>query len=115
MCGLNAGCAKNAYTGGAQPFFEQGMGGATSAYCTGFSSCAAAVASKQAANIQTGSVYSMWTALSRDASWSPALGRTLPDSRVPGATASPPGSPACTQLPSLPMTLTTRSATDHPP
>ncbi len=105
MCGLNAGCAKNAYTGGAQPFFEQAMGGATSAYCSGFGSCAAAVASKQAANIQSGSVYSMWTALSRDASWSPALGRTLPDSRVPGTTACPVGSPVCSQLTSLAMSL----------
>src|SRR5437773_2781217 len=55
VCGLNAGCPGNAYTGGAQPFFEQALGGPTSTYCNGFSSCAAAVASKQGGNIQSGS------------------------------------------------------------
>ena len=104
ICGLNAGCAKNAYTGPAQPFFEQALGGPTSAFCSGFSSCAAAVASNQAANIQSGSVYSLWTALSRNASWT-LLGRTLPDSRVPGAVACPAGSPVCSQLTSLAMSL----------
>jgi hypothetical protein len=103
MCGLNNGCAGNAYTGGSQPFFEQALGGSASPYCSGFSSCTAAVASKQAGNIQTGSVYSMWTALSRQASWT--LGRTLPDSRIPGSQACPPGSPVCSQLTSLAMSL----------
>jgi len=45
----------------------------------------------------------MWTALSRDASWT--LQRTLPDSRVPGLVACPPGSPVCSQLTSLAMSL----------
>jgi hypothetical protein len=111
MCGLNAGCAGNAYTGGAQAFFEQALGGPTSAYCTtdakanpfNFGTCTAAVASKQGGNIQSGSVYSMWTALSRDASWT--LGRTLPDSRIPGTKACPAGSPVCSQLTSLAMSL----------
>ncbi|PYT53615.1 MAG: carboxypeptidase regulatory-like domain-containing protein, partial [Acidobacteria bacterium] len=103
MCGLDAGCAGNAYTGGALPFFEQALGGPTSAYCSGFSSCAAAVASKQAGNIKQGSVYSMWTALARDTSWT--LGRTLPDSVVPGSTACPTGAPVCSQLTSLAMSL----------
>jgi hypothetical protein len=99
MCGLNAGpCANNAYTGGPQPFFETALGGPASAYCTGFSSCAAAVASKQAANIQSGAVYSMWTALSGASSW--MLPRTLPDSK-----ACPPGAPVCSQLTSLAMSL----------
>jgi hypothetical protein len=105
MCGLNAGpCAGNAYTGGAQPFFEQALGGPTSAFCTGFSSCAAAVASKQASNIQSGSVYSMWTALSGVSSWMQGQ-RTLPDSKVPGSLACPPGAPVCSQLSSLAMSL----------
>jgi hypothetical protein len=103
MCGLIAGCAGNAYTGGAQPFFEQALGGPSSAFCTGFSSCTAAVGSKQAGNIQTGSVYNMWTALSRSASWT--LNRTLPDSAVPGTQQCPPGSPVCSQLTSLAMSL----------
>ena len=103
MCGLNAGCAGNAYTGAAQPFFEQALGGPTSAYCSGFSSCAAAVASKQAANIQSGAVYNLWTALSGNAAWT--LARTLPDSRVPGTVACPAGSPVCSQLTSLAMSL----------
>ncbi len=103
ICGLNAGCAKNAYTGGAQPFFEQALGGPTSAYCSGFGSCAAAVASNQAGNIRTASVYDMWTALSGVSSWT--LGRTLPDSRVPGTAACPAGSLVCSQLTSLAMSL----------
>lgn len=106
ICGLNTGCAGNTYTGGPQAFFEQALGGPTSAYCTGFSSCTAAVASKQGGtggNIQTGSVYSLWTALSSSAAWT--LQRTLPDSRVPGTVACPAGSPVCSQLTSLAMSL----------
>jgi len=103
ICGLNAGCAGNAYTGGPLPFFEAALGGPTSAFCNGFSSCAAAVASKQASNIQSGAVYSMWTALSGVSSW--MLGRTLPDSKVPGALACPAGAPVCSQLSSLAMSL----------
>jgi hypothetical protein len=103
MCGLTGPCSNTAYSGSALPFFEQALGGATSAYCTGYSSCAAAVAAKQTSNIQTGAVYSLWTALSRTSSW--ALGRTLPDSRVPGATACPAGTPVCSQLTSLAMSL----------
>jgi hypothetical protein len=108
VCGLNAGCAGNAYTGGPQPFFEQALS-ATPTYCSGFSSCAAAVASKQGGpggNIRTGSVYSMWSALSQNASWT--LGRTLPDSRIPGPQACPTASPlppVCSQVTSLAMSL----------
>jgi Carboxypeptidase regulatory-like domain len=59
----------------AQPFFEAAMGGPSSAYCAGFPSCSAAVASKQASNIKTTQVYSMWAALNSAPSWT--LGRTL--------------------------------------
>ena len=105
VCGLNAGCANNNYSGGSQAFFEQALGGPTSTYCSGFGSCAAAVASKQNKNISSGSVYDMWTALSGDAAWT--LPRTLPDSRVPGTQACPPGpaTPVCSQLTSLGMSL----------
>lgn len=67
----------------AQPWFEAAMGGAGSAYCSGFSSCTAAVASNESANIdmsqQNGpAVYDLWQDLSKSASWT--LGRTMPSS-----------------------------------
>ncbi|HEY2017715.1 MAG TPA: carboxypeptidase regulatory-like domain-containing protein, partial [Bryobacteraceae bacterium] len=58
-----------------QPFFEAALGGTGGAYCAGFASCTAAVASKQATNIKTTQVYSMWAALNAAPSWT--LGRTL--------------------------------------
>ncbi len=128
ICGLNGPtCANNnisldssgrpfLYTGPAQPFLEAAMGGPNSTFCTGFSSCTAAALSprtpadvvnpnSQLSNVQLGAAYSLWTALSRNASWTPALGRTLPDSRVPGTAACPAGSPVCSQLTSLAMSL----------
>ncbi len=62
----------------AQPFFESAMGGPSSAYCTGFANCTAAVASKQRTNILTTSVYNMWAALNSAPGWT--LGRTMPSS-----------------------------------
>src|SRR5258708_9210459 len=64
------------YTGPAQPFFEQALGGPTSAFCSGFSSCTAALASPQTpggvknpnsqlSNLQLGAAYSLWSTLSR--------------------------------------------------
>jgi len=105
ICGLGGGpCAGKAYSGGAQPFFEAAMGGPSSAYCTGFANCTAAVASKQASNISLGQVYNMWSGLASSTSW--ALGRTLPDSNPPG------GCPAvttsttlCRQVTSIDMSL----------
>lgn len=58
-----------------QAFFEAALGGAGSAYCTGFANCTAAVASKEASNIKTTSVYNMWINLNKAASWQ--LGRTM--------------------------------------
>jgi Carboxypeptidase regulatory-like domain len=50
-----------------QPFFESALGGATSAYCSGFSSCTAAVVYKEGItgnqNLLTQSVWSMWSDL----------------------------------------------------
>ncbi|MGA2271537.1 MAG: carboxypeptidase-like regulatory domain-containing protein [Bryobacteraceae bacterium] len=60
------------------PWFEAAMGGASSAYCTGYGSCTAAVASKQKTNITGTRVYDFWAALAKDASWT--LGRTQPSS-----------------------------------
>ena len=83
ICGLGGGACTNAtYTGGPQPFFEQALGGTGSAYCTGFTSCTAAVAKNQLSNIQLGAVYDMWAKLSSSPGWT--LGRTLPSSN-PGS------------------------------
>jgi hypothetical protein len=62
----------------AQPFLENALGGPGSAYCTGFASCTAAVASKQKSQITGTQVYNLWSALSNSPSWT--QGRTLPDS-----------------------------------
>ncbi len=59
----------------AQPFFEAAMGGPGSPYCTGFASCTAAVASKEATNIKTTAVYNMWINLNNAPGWT--LGRTM--------------------------------------
>ncbi|HEX4169828.1 MAG TPA: carboxypeptidase-like regulatory domain-containing protein [Bryobacteraceae bacterium] len=68
-----------------QPFLESVMGGPNSAYCKGYSSCTAAIASKQKTQITGTQVYNLWTNLSKTSSWT--LGRTLPDS-APAQTAS---------------------------
>ncbi|HEV3199289.1 MAG TPA: carboxypeptidase-like regulatory domain-containing protein [Bryobacteraceae bacterium] len=64
-----------------QPFFEAALGGPSGSYCSGFASCTAAVASKQASNIKTTQVYSMWAALNAAPSWT--LGRTLLSTPAP--------------------------------
>jgi Carboxypeptidase regulatory-like domain len=46
-----------------QPFFENALGGAGSAYCTGYQSCTAAVVAKQASNFGSQNVFSLWQAL----------------------------------------------------
>jgi Carboxypeptidase regulatory-like domain len=46
-----------------QPFFETALGGPTSAYCTGFSSCTAAAVSNEFGNFQSQSVWSLWSNL----------------------------------------------------
>lgn len=59
-------CAKNptpTATIAAQPFFETALGGPTSQYCTGFSSCTAAVVSKQASKFRAQQVFSLWQSL----------------------------------------------------
>jgi len=59
----------------AQPFFESALGGANSAYCTGYASCTAAVASKLTSTFRSGGVSDIWNAINKAASWS--LGRTM--------------------------------------
>ena len=68
-----------------QPFFESALGGANSAYCTGYASCTAAVAAKQKSQITGTQVYTLWSAMGNSPSWT--LGRTLPSS-APAQTAS---------------------------
>jgi len=46
-----------------QPFFETALGGASSAYCSGFASCTAAVVFNEEGNLATQSVWSMWSDL----------------------------------------------------
>ena len=68
-----------------QPFFESALGGASGAYCAGFASCTAAVASKQATAIKGTQVYNLWAALNNAPGWTP--GRTLPSTN-PAQTAN---------------------------
>ena len=68
-----------------QPFFETALGGANSGYCTGYSSCTAAVASKQKNQITGTQVYTLWSQLSNANGW--ILPRTLPSS-APAQTAN---------------------------
>ena len=71
----------------AQPFFENAMGGAKSAYCSGFTSCTAAVAFNNASLIQNTQVSDLWSGLAKNPSWT--LGRTLVTSAIPGGAATP--------------------------
>jgi hypothetical protein len=68
----------------AQPFFEAALGGAGSAYCAGYSSCTAALASKNTALFKETAVSDIWTAMTKAPSWT--LGRTLLAQPVPGST-----------------------------
>ncbi len=63
-----------------QPFFESALGGPTSAFCKGFSSCTAAVVANPNMNsfISQTQVFQLWSALSNTKSWT--LGRTIPSS-----------------------------------
>ena len=58
-----------------QPFFEAALGGVGSAYCTGYTSCTAALASKQTSNIKSLLVTNLWLAMNAAPGWT--LGRTM--------------------------------------
>jgi hypothetical protein len=61
-CGLGGpNCAANAGAVTPQPFFEAALTG--TGYCTGFSSCTAAMVSKEAANLGNQSVWNLWSDL----------------------------------------------------
>ncbi len=66
---------------GAQPFFDAALGGPGSAYCAGFTSCAAAVAANLKSSVAAGQVYTVFQNLSEaKPSWT--LGRTLINSPI---------------------------------
>ena len=68
----------------AQPFIENVLGGSSAAYCQGFSSCTAALASKNTALIKETAVADLWNAMGKVPSWT--LGRTLLAQPIPGGT-----------------------------
>ncbi|HEU5451643.1 MAG TPA: carboxypeptidase-like regulatory domain-containing protein [Terriglobales bacterium] len=119
ICGLQTNCAANlstyAYTGAPQAFFESALGGTSSAFCAGFSSCTAAlfsaktgagVANKnsQLSKLALGSVYDMWTAMAASSAWT--LGRTLPAANPPGGCPKvPTSSTVCQEFTSLAESL----------
>ena len=62
FAGLAGGkCAANAGAVTPQPFFENAMKG--TGYCNGFSSCTAAVVSREGGNLATAQVWSLWSDL----------------------------------------------------
>jgi hypothetical protein len=88
-CGANiptTAAAATAYanTFTAQPFFEAALGGPGSAYCTGFSSCTAAVVFKEGfskSNLVTQSVWNIWSDLDKGAFIFP---RSMLNTPIPG-------------------------------
>jgi hypothetical protein len=68
----------------AQPFFEAALGGAGSSYCAGYSSCTAALASKNTALFKETAVSDIWTAMTKAPSWT--LGRTIFSQPIAGQT-----------------------------
>ena len=87
ICGLSGPTCANNTTITAQPFMEAALGGPSSAYCAGFSSCTAALASKSGSLIKNTQVYSLWQAMSQTPNW--ALGRTLISSPALGTGINP--------------------------
>ncbi len=75
----------------AQPFFEAALGGSGSAFCKGYASCTAAVASTYGAGGATGTsliketaVSDLWNKMAAQSSWT--LPRTVFSQPVPGGT-----------------------------
>ena len=53
----------------AQPFFETALGGPNSAFCKGFASCSAAVASNYGSLIKETAVSDLWNKMDSQSSW----------------------------------------------
>ena len=68
---LNGVSATNVTT---QPFFETALGGAKSAFCTGYASCTAAVAANYGSLIKETAVSDLWNKIDAQRSW--VLGRS---------------------------------------
>jgi hypothetical protein len=64
-----------------QPFFETALAG--TGYCTGFSSCTAAVVSKQLGNFENQRVWSLWSALDKGGIGGGPSGTTVPGFNFP--------------------------------
>ncbi|MBO0720622.1 MAG: carboxypeptidase regulatory-like domain-containing protein [Blastocatellia bacterium] len=79
---LNAGASPASIA--RQPFFETALGGPTSPYCSGFSSCTAAVAANQRTTILNTAVSELWASLNSANGW--ILGRTMLSSNPAQAT-----------------------------
>ena len=69
------GTLPNGFTATAQPFFEAALGGANSAYCTGYANCTSAVIIKNTTALRNTAVSDLWTALYKAPSWT--LARSL--------------------------------------
>ncbi len=63
------GTLPNGFTATAQPFFEAALGGASSAYCTGYANCTSAVIIKNTTALRNTAVSDLWTALYKAPSW----------------------------------------------
>jgi hypothetical protein len=75
LCGNGPTCANNSVSSvAAQPFVESALGGVSSAYCSGYSSCTQALIANNKSLITGGQVSDLWLAMSKVASWT--LGRT---------------------------------------
>lgn len=84
FCGGNAGlagggCNRNLTAVTPQPFFENAL---NPAYCAGFASCTAAVASNEASNIQNANVWTIWSDLDNGAFNFP---RSMMNTPIPGS------------------------------
>ena len=86
ICGLNVQICggTNVGTPPPQAFIEAALGGPTSAFCSTFASCTAAlIANKNDRNfIASNRVYELWNAMATTTSWT--LGRTNPGMNPPG-------------------------------
>jgi hypothetical protein len=88
MCGTGPTCANNAASSvAAQPFIESALGGANSAYCSGYANCTQAVIANNKSLISADQVSDLWLAMSKASSWT--IGRSTPSAPLTtgGATA----------------------------
>ncbi len=81
-CGTTSpNCAGNAGAVKPQPFFESALSG--TGYCTGFSSCTAAVVANEAGNLSSQSVWNLWSDLDAGGFNFP---RSMMNTAIPGST-----------------------------